>query len=58
MYNTVSIPANRVSTVIPMTSLKSVSSDRKYSSNNDGFESLAAALIVANFSPTISKAIL
>lgn len=53
---TVSIPANSVSTVIPITSLKSVSSERKYSPNNDDLES--NALILVNFSLTIFKAIL
>jgi hypothetical protein len=57
-YNeiTVSIPANNVSTVIPITSLKSVSFERKYSLNNDDLE--PNALILVNFSLTILKAIL
>lgn len=55
-YITVSIPANKVSTVIPTTSLKSVSSERKYSSNNDGFD--LVVLIFASFSLTIFKAVL
>lgn len=53
---TVSIPANNVSTVIPITSLKSVSVELRYSLNNDGLVSVV--LILAIFSATIFKAIL
>lgn len=54
---TVSIPANKVSTIMPVTSLISVSSERKNSSNKDGFAEVLELVIFSdiNFIAILKK---